>query len=75
MKHICFSKLTTIASDNGLSLGRHQAIIWTNAQILLIGPLETKFGEIFIENMTYDLQQAGRGVDMSWGKSSIFPVM
>ena len=25
--------------------------------------------------MTYDLQQAGRGVDMSWGKSSIFPVM
>ena len=29
--HICVSKLTIIGSDNGLSPGRHQAIIWTNA--------------------------------------------
>ena len=29
----------------------------------------------FSLHMTYDLQQAGRGVDMSWGKSPIFPVM
>ena len=28
--HICVSKLTIIGSDNGLSPGRHQAIIWTN---------------------------------------------
>ena len=29
--HICVSKLTFIGSDNGLSPGRRQAIIWTNA--------------------------------------------
>ena len=29
--HICVSKLTIIGSDNGLSPGRHQAIIWTIA--------------------------------------------
>ena len=45
--HICVSKLTIIGSDNGLSPGRRQAIIWTNAGILLIGPLGTNFSEIF----------------------------
>ena len=34
--YICISKLTNIGSDNGLSPGRHQAIIWTSAEILLI---------------------------------------
>ena len=34
--HICIGKLTIIGSDNGLSPGRRQAIIWTNAGILLI---------------------------------------
>ena len=33
--HICVSKLTIIGSDNDLSPGRHQAITWTNAGILL----------------------------------------
>ena len=47
--HICVNKLTIIGSDNGLSLGRCQAIIWTNAGILLIGPLGTNFSEILIE--------------------------
>ena len=47
--HICVSKLTIIGSDNGLSPGRRQAIIWTNGGILLIGPLKTNFSEIFIE--------------------------
>ena len=37
--HICVSKLTIIASDNGLSPGRRQAIIWPSAGILLIGNL------------------------------------
>ena len=36
-------------SDNGLSPGWRQAIIWTNAGILLIGPLGTNFSEILIE--------------------------
>ena len=47
--HICVGKLTTIGSDNGLSPGRRQAIIWTNAGILLIWPLGTNFSEILIE--------------------------
>ena len=34
--HICVSDLTSIGSDNGLSPGRRQAIIRTNAGILLI---------------------------------------
>ena len=34
---------TIIGSDNGLLLGRHQAIISSNAGILLIGPLRTNF--------------------------------
>ena len=38
-----------IGSDNGLSPGRRQAIIWTNAEILLIGPLGINFSEILIE--------------------------
>ena len=46
--HVSVGKLTIIGSDNGLSPGRRQAIIWTNAGILLIGPLRTKFSEILI---------------------------
>ena len=44
--HICVGKLTIIGSDNGLSPERRQAIIWTNAEILLIGPLGTNFSDI-----------------------------
>ena len=47
--HICVSKLTIIGSYNGLLPGRRQAIIWTSAGILLIGPLVTTFSEILIE--------------------------
>ena len=47
--HICVGNLTIIGSDNGLSPGRRQAPIWTNAGILLIGPLGTNFSEILIE--------------------------
>ena len=36
--YIFVGNLATIGSDNGLSPGRHQAITWTNAGILLIGP-------------------------------------
>ena len=51
--HICVSKLTIIGSDNGLSHGRHQAIIWTNAGILLIGTFGTNFSEILIRIQTF----------------------
>ena len=46
MTHICVGKLTIISSDNGLSPGRRQAIIWTNARILLIRILGTNFSDI-----------------------------
>ena len=51
--HICVGKLTIIGSDNGLSPGQRQAIIWTNAGILLIGPLGTNFSDILIEIHTF----------------------
>ena len=44
--HIWVSKLTIIGSDNCLSPGRRQAIIWTNAGILLMWTLGTNFSEI-----------------------------
>ena len=47
--HICVGKLTIIGSDKGLSPGRRQAIIYTNAGILLIWTLGTNFNEILGE--------------------------
>ena len=55
--HICVSKLANIGSDNGLSPGRRQAIIWTNAGILLIGPLGTNLSEISIEILTFSFKK------------------
>ena len=55
--HICVGKLTIVGSDNGLSPERRQAIIWTNAGILLIGPLGTNFSEILIEIQTFSLKK------------------
>ena len=55
--HIGAGKLTTIASDNGSSPGRRQAIIWTNAGILLIGPLGTNVNEIVIEIQTFSFEK------------------
>ena len=46
--HICVGNLTIIGSDNGLSPGRRQGIIWTNDGIVLIQPLGTNFNEISI---------------------------
>ena len=51
--HICVGKLSIIGSDNGLSPGRRQAIIWNNAGILLIGPLGTNFSDILIVIHTF----------------------
>ena len=57
MTHICVSKLTIIGSDYGLSPSRRQAIIWTNAGMLLIGPLGTNFTEILIEIQTFSFKK------------------
>ena len=51
--HICISKLTIIDPDNGLSPGRRQAIIWTNARILLIPTLGKNFSEILVKIDTF----------------------
>ena len=55
--HICVGKLTIIGSDNGLSPERCQSIIWTNAGILLIGPVGTNLNEILIEIQTFSLKK------------------
>ena len=57
MTHICVGKLTIIGSDNGLSPGRHQAIIWTNAGILLIRHLGTNLSEILIEVLAFSFKK------------------
>ena len=57
MMHICISKLTIIGSGNGLSPGRRQAIIWTNAVILLTEPLGTNFSDILIEIHTFSFKR------------------
>ena len=57
MTHICVSKLTIISSDNGLPPDRRQAIIWTNAGLLLIRPLGTNFSEILIEILTFSFKK------------------
>ena len=46
-----------VGSDDVLLPGRHQAIIWTNAGILLIGPLETKISEILIAIQTFSFKR------------------
>ena len=57
MTHICISKLTIIGSDKGLAPGQRQTIIWTNAGILLIGPLGTNFSEILIGIQTFSFKK------------------
>ena len=46
--HTCVGHLTIVASDNGSSHGRRQAIFWTRAGILLSGPLRRNFSEFLI---------------------------
>ena len=55
--YICISKLTIIGSDDGLSPDRPQAIIWTNAGLLLIGPLGTNFSETLIKILTFSFKK------------------
>ena len=64
--HICVCNLTIIGSDNGLSPGRSQAIIWTNAGILLIRTSGTNFSEILSEMHTFSFKKMH--LKMSSGK-------
>ena len=55
--HIRVNRLTNIGSDNGLSPDRRQAVIWTNAGILLIHTLGTNFSEILMRNSYISMQE------------------
>ena len=55
--HKCVSKLTTIGSDNGLSPGRRQAIIWSNDGILLFRTLGTNVSEILREIHSFSFKK------------------
>ena len=57
MTHICVGKLIIIGSDNGLSPDRRQAIIWTNAWLLSIGPTWTYFSENLIKIQQFSLKK------------------
>ena len=63
--HICIGKLTIIGSDNGLSSWRRQAIIWSNAGILLIGPLGTNFN-FLIEIDTFSFKKMHLKSSAKW---------
>ena len=63
--HIYFSKLI-IGSDNCLLPGRRQAIIWTNAGILLIQTLGTNICEILSKAHTFSFKKMH--LKMSSGK-------
>ena len=51
--HICVGNVTIIGSENGVSPGRRQAIVWSSAGILLIGPFGTSYSEILVEIHTF----------------------
>ena len=57
MTHICVSENFITGSDDGLSPGRCQAIIWTNAGMLLIEPLGINFNEILIGINTFSFKK------------------
>ena len=68
--HICVSELTIIGSDNGLSPDRRQAIICTNAGILLIRTLGTSFSEILSTIHTFSFKKMH--LKMSSAKCRLF---
>ena len=70
--HICVNKLTIVVWDNGLSPERRQAIIWTNARILLIGPFSRNFSEILIVIHTFSFNKMR--LNMSSAKRRPFPL-
>ena len=54
---ICISRLAIVGSDNGLLAGWCQVIIWTDARILLMQTLGTKFSEILIKIHTFSFKK------------------
>ena len=57
IQQICVNNLTSVGSDNVLSPGRRQAIIWNNVGRFSNGPWETNFSEILIINVYIFIQE------------------
>ena len=55
--YVCIGNLTIIGSDNGLSPGSCQAIIWTNVGILVNWTLRNKLQWILIEILIFWLKK------------------
>ena len=64
--HKCIRKPTIIDSDNGLSPGWCQAIMWSNVKILFIGPLGINLSEILIKMYIFKFKKMH--LKMSSGK-------
>ena len=62
----CFSNIISIGSNNGLAPGQRQAIIWTNAGVLLIGPLGTNFSEILIKTHVFSFKKMHLKLSSVW---------
>ena len=62
---VCVDILTIIGSDNGLSPGQRQAIIWTNDRILSIRPLGIRNSYIFIQEYAFEKVFCKMGVILS----------
>ena len=60
------SIFTIIDSDNGLSPGRRQVIIWTNVGILLIKILGTNFSEILSEIHIFSFKEMHLKMSAKW---------
>ena len=64
--HICVTQPQSLnslrPSDTYTSVNRHQAIIWTNAGILFIGPKGTNFSKILIAILTFIQENAFESV-------------
>ena len=64
--HIYVSEIIIIRPDNGLSPGRRQAIIWTNARILSIGPLGINVSESLIEIIRFSFKKMLLKMSAKW---------
>ena len=64
--YICISKLIIIGSYKSLSPGRRQAIIWTNAGILLIRTSGTNFNEVLSKIETFSFKKIHLKMPAKW---------
>ena len=64
--HKCISKLIIIGLDNGLAPGWRQAIIWTNAGIMLMGTLGIHLNEILSKVHTYSFKRMYLKMSTKW---------